>query len=70
MCGALPPLPYITNMLVPSLRVSVLHRVVVRETLYVVTVITTLSVAIMTICVQTFPLSVETLVSDCDFLVL
>jgi hypothetical protein len=69
MCRALPPLPYIMNMLVSSLCVSVLHRIVFRETFYTVTVITTLNVAITSICLQTFPLSVESLISDCDLLV-
>lgn len=70
MCGALSPLPYIMNMLlVPSLHVLVLHRIVFRETFYTVTNITTLNVAITSICMQIFPLSMELLISDCDLLV-
>jgi hypothetical protein len=67
MFGALSPLPYIMNMLlVPFLHVLVLHRIIFRETFYTVTVIPTLNVAITSICMQIFPLSVESLISYCD----
>jgi hypothetical protein len=69
MCGALPPLPYIMNaLLVPSLNVSVLHRIIFRETFYTVTDITRLNVSVMPICMQIFPLSMESLIADCELL--
>lgn len=70
MCGAVSPLPHVMNMLlVPTLRVSVLHRIIFRETFYTLTVIMTLNVAITSSFMQMFPLSMESLISDCDLLV-